>query len=447
MYDQKNVIFIVLDSLRKDRLSVYNDDIDFTENLQEIADESIVFEDAVAQANWSLPSHASMFTGRYPWEHGATHQRAYFKGEKELFVRKFKEEGYRTACITTNPWITPHKNMTDDFDYVQNFLGKADNVLVTKISRMAAKFLDNRSNTVKRSITRVVDRSFEFLNLNDACKTEEIVSEARKYIDNVDEDERFFLFMNIMEPHEPYNPPEKYSEAHGLEDTGSIPNSQKDVIEGKDDFENLRRVYDASVDYTDDVLGRLMEHLRDNGLKDETVVIIVSDHGQALGEEGMFGHQFNVMEPVINTVMMVDRPGREADRRPQMVELRKLAELVPYYAGIGEEPEEIHPEYVRGGVEFPDAPGSLGQIPESDWDRYYRKFRYVKKDGKKIVKSKTEDGRTSYKMYDLESGEEIEVEEEFKREVDKISDVDVEPGEQREEDEEVKKRLEDLGYM
>ncbi|MFB6292524.1 MAG: sulfatase [Candidatus Nanohaloarchaea archaeon] len=444
MLDKKNVVFIVLDSLRKDRLSVYNDDVDFTENIQGLAESSVVFERAVSQSIWTLPSHASMFTGDYPWEHGATHQKTYFGEENDTFIQDFKEEGYRTGIITSNAWLTPHKGMTRDFDYVENFLGKADNRFVARMSRTFSRLLDNRSQRVKKPVSRFIDSFFAYFSIDDACKTEETFEEAKSFIEDV-EDEDFFLLLNIMEPHEPYNPPEEYCEAHGVKDIDSVPDRQKEMFTRDIDFEDLGRAYDASADYTDDIVGRLMDVLEENGLSEDTVVVLLSDHGQALGEDGVFGHQFSVVDALIDTVLIVKDPDREPERRGEQVELRKLHDLVPYYAGIAEEPDQVHPEYVRGGVEFPEC--FIGHIPEDEWEEYYRKFRYVKKGDRKMVKSWNEDEEERYTTYDRDTGQEIEEDDELNKEVDSI-DVDVDVSEEEaERDEEVKKRLEDLGYM
>ena len=446
--EKKNVVFLVLDSLRKDRTSPYNDDVGFTENIGELADSSVVFDDAVAQAPWTLPSHASMFTGEYPWEHGTTHARSYFPSDKETFVSRFREAGYTTAAITPNVWITPHKGMTRDFDYVENFLGKADNRLSVALSRLGAKAYHSLDEVTRRVLGRQIDRLFRLFDVDDSCKSEETVREVERYLDGRSGDEDFFLYVNLMEPHEPYRPPRRYVDRHGVDTDANIPHRQKDVFTKDIDFDALRRVYDASVDYTDDLVGRIIDALRRNDLRDDTVVVVLSDHGQALGEDGAFGHQFTVAEDVVNTVLMVDDPERPSGREARPFELRALSKLVPGYAGIASLPDDVFGGAVKGGLEFPE--NFTGYIPKERWDEYYRKYRYIKQDGKKVVKSVGEDGETGYAAYDLETGDEIPVPPELAEELDGTDtypdgedDRDDEPNEA---DEAVKRRLEDLGY-
>ena len=454
--EKRNVVFLVLDSLRKDRVSPYNEEVGFTEHINEFADSSVVFNDAVTQAPWTLPSHASMFTGEYPWEHGTTHARSYFPSDKETFVSEFREAGYTTAAITPNVWITPHKGMTRDFDYVENFLGKADNRLSVALSRFGTKAFHSLDDLTRRVLGRQLDRIFRLFDVDDSCKSEETVEEVELYLDErgaETADESFFLYVNLMEPHEPYRPPLRYVERHGVEEDANIPHRQKDVFTKEDiDFGELRKMYDASVDYTDDLVGQIMDALRRNDLDDETVVVLLSDHGQALGEDsGNFGHQFTVTENVVNTVLMVSHPDREPGTRERPFELRKLSELVPHYAGIAPRPDEIFSDTVKGGLEFPE--NFTGYIPRESWDEYYRKYRYAKRDGKKVVKSVGEDGEARYEAYDLETGDEIDVPPDLAAAVDETAadvsradlDGDDEDGSD-EPDEAVKRRLEDLGY-
>ena len=453
----KNVVFLVLDSLRKDRLSVYNDEIEFTDALQALAADAVVFDDAVTQAPWTLPSHASMFTGLYPWEHGTTHARSYFDGSHETFLSEFVDAGYDTAAITSNIWITPHKGMTDDFDYVENFLGTADNTISQRLSKLSTKLYDSLGTLPKRVIGRQLDRAFRLFGVDDSCKSEETVAAVESYLDAHPADEPFFCYVNLMEPHEPYHPPAEYLDRHGVGDTADIPQRQKDLFTMDDpNFEALRRIYDASVDYTDDLVGRISDSLAANGLADDTVVVVLSDHGQALGEDdGLFGHQFTTIDPVIETVLFVDHPDLDGTRHSQPFELRRLAELVPYYAGLAPEPDDIVAETVRGGCQFPE--NFTGYIPSDAWDDYYRKHRYLIRDGITVRKSVNERGDARYQALDRETGAAVAIPDALRAAIDDIdagTDRGVDSADAGdppdaaapEADDEIEARLEALGY-
>ena len=450
--DEYNVVFLVLDSLRKDRVSAYNEAVDFTDTLQSIADDALRFDDAVTQAPWTLPSHASMFTGQYPWQHGTTHARSYFPAGESTVISQFSDAGYATGAITSNVWITPHKGMTGDFDYVENFLGSADNALSRRISKAVTKLYDALGTLPKRILGRQLDRAFRLFDVDDSCKSEETVAAVEQYFANRDPDERFFLYVNLMEPHEPYYPPQTYLDKHGVDDESKIPHRQKDMFTKDDiDFGELAKAYDASVDYTDDLVGRITDALAANNLDEDTVVVVLSDHGQALGEDGLFGHQFTVTDPVIETVLFVDHPDLAADTESRPFELRKLYDLLPYYAGLTPTEPDVFDNTVRGGCEFPE--NFTGYIPREEWDEYYRQHRYLLRDGTKVVKSVAEGGEPRYAAYDRETGDAVPVPDDLKAEIDRIEDVTVADDAEQPEaerpgdgDDEIADRLEALGY-
>lgn len=441
MSDNKNVIVLVLDSLRKDRLSIHNDEVDFTQNFEEIAGGSKVFRNAVANAPWTLPSTASMFTGEYPWEHGATHEKTSLNTDKKVLAERFQEEGYRTKVITPNTWISPSIGTVDGFDEVENFLGLAGRGPVQTVFEKSTEIFNWLDEGTRKKVAYIANVVFEKFTTVDLCKSRETTDETKKFLENV-EDEDFFLFVNLMSAHEPYDPgdpPQEYLDRHGVEDISQVPSTEREFFNDGYDQDELEKAYDASVDYTDDLVGEIHDTLRNEGLDEDTVFVLLGDHGQAVGKDEVYGHQFTVMDRVVDVPMMVY--GEDTGSKEDIFELRQLYDLVPHLAGFNEEPGEI--EEVKGSYEFPEF--FVGVIPEEKRDKYDRKFRFVKTEDRNIVKSITRSGEESYSMYDSD-GEEIEVEEDMKRKVDGIGDVS-ESEDQDIDDEEVKQRLEDLGYM
>jgi len=446
---EKNVVFLVLDSLRKDRTSIYNDKIDFTPTLEEIASSSKVYRNTVAQAPWTLPSHVSMFTGKYPWEHGVTQSKTVMDKNQETFIQEFNDSGYETAAITPNVWITPHKGTTKDFDTVENFLGRKDNKITAKISRKITKIFDNLSQDRKKKAEKYIDRLFKFFSVDDSCKSEETVQEAKKYLENIG-DQDFFLYINLMEPHEPYNPPKEYMEKHGVENKEGVPDRQKDLFTEKIDYEKLKKIYDASADYTDDLISQIQDSLQENNLDENTVLIIVSDHGQALGEDDIFGHQFTVDNSVTDTVMMIQNPEKEPEEVDKPTELRKLYDLTPQNAGIRQKNKLEEKEIIKGGYNYPSI--FIGYVPEEKWSKYYNKYRYLQTEEHRTVQKINQDGNAETKTVKIENGEKVDTPEKISEELKEInkqesdSEIQVEEESEDIDDEEVKKRLEALGY-
>jgi len=443
--DQKNVIVLVLDSLRKDRISPYNSEVDFTQNFEEISKSSEIYHNVAAQAPWTLPSHASIFTGEYPWEHGATQRNIHLETNKKVLAEKFREKGYRTDLITPNAWISPSKGTSQGFDNVENFLGLAGGgrcqKLFEKLTKMFNKLGKDERELVASAFNSITEKFQDF------TKSRMTVERTKQYLEDVDTDKNFFLFVNLMSSHEPYepsDPPEEYLERHGVEDKSQVPETEEDYLNGVGNDGEIWKTYNAAVEYTDDLIGEIYTSIEENGLKEDTVIVLLSDHGQALGDDNIFSHQFTVTESVINTPLIIDRPElEESEHLDGLYELRQLYDLIPYVAGISDEDVDAK-EKIQGGYEYPEF--FMGWVPDEKKDNLDRKLRFVKKKNSKIIKSVARNGEKSYQMIDTETGEDIEVEKEMRREVDQL-EYTSKKSDREIENEEVKKRLADLGYM
>lgn len=436
-----NLVFVVLDTVRKDKISVYNDEVEFTETLEEFSQDSKVFRNAVSQAPWTLPSHASMFTGLYPWEHEATQKQLYLDVEEDTLAERFKEKGYSTACFTSNTWISPYTGMTEGFESVGNSLGILPDKLRTGKIQKAWQYLNKGR---KRFIMDKLMDIGEFFHWNseNTSNTPGLIEKSRKFVEKQEEDE-FFLFVNFMDAHMPHNPPEEYMERHaeGIDPDKvcqRAPHHNSGQVEA--DFDEAEALYDADMDYLDDQLEQFFNIFEEEGLEEDTVFVVVSDHGENLGENGMYGHQFSVSEKLVSVPLMIKAPGEEPEEIEEQFELRQLYEVLPEL--VFEEnfrPREM--EYALGGYEFPKL--DLRNIPDEKLEHFSKKLRFIRNstENKKIVltgKEKT--------MYDLETGKEIEIDELYSEKVENIEEAS-EGRMLEDQDERVKKRLEDLGYI
>jgi arylsulfatase A-like enzyme len=435
-----NVVFIVLDTVRKDRLSVYNEDVEFTQNLEEFAEDSLVFQDAVSQAPWTLPSHASMFTGQYPWDHGATQKKLYLDTDRELLAEQFAAKGYDTACYTSNTWISPYTGMAEGFQDIDNFFGPLPSDMFPAGMQKAWRWLNHgKGEKIKNAIMKLGEYFHWASESENQSKTPRAVNRAERFLDSSGED--FFLFLNFMDAHLPYYPPEEYRKRHAPDvDPSEVCQKAFDHNGGRveADFEASRKLYDAEIDYLDDQLGRLFEIFSEKDLMEETAFVIVGDHGENLGEDDMFGHQFSVSEQLVSVPMMIRSPEVEPGEEENQVELRDLYDIVPWLAGFDDRPD-LGKTFALGGYEYPKL--DLKNIPEERKDELGKQLRFVRGKGKKAVRTGEEDS-----MIDLESGEDIEVEDEFVEKLDMIGEA--EEGQLvQDQDEHVKERLEDLGYI
>ena len=363
-----NVLFVVLDTVRKDHLTVYGYDRPTTPSLEAFAEEAAVYEGAVAQAPWTLPSHATMFTGLYPGQHGASQERPYLEGTTTL-AETLSAAGYDTACFSSNAWITPYTRLTDGFGSQDNFFqALPGDFLSNPLAGVWKRMTD--SDTFRGVADTLVDwgnRVHEYMvsSGRDDSKTPQVIDQTTDFID--DADGPFFAFINLMDAHLPYHPPEEYRDqfAPGVDPNDVCQNSKEYNSGARDiddeEWETIRGLYDAELRHIDSELGRLFEWLRTEGHWENTTVIVTADHGELHGEHDLYGHEFGLYEPIVNVPLLVKHPALEPERIDRQLELLDLYHTVLDVTGV--DPREIE------GVDAVDAPEPLAEGEESAPDR------------------------------------------------------------------------------
>ncbi len=336
-----DVLFVVLDTVRKDHLTPYGYEEPTTPTLDTFAEEAAVFENAVAPAPWTLPVHASMFTGRYPSDHGATQESPYLDGARTL-ATSLSEGGYDTCCYSSNAWITPYTHLTDGFDDRDNFFKAMPDGLLTGPLTRLWKVL-NDSDRLRSLADRVValgNAVHERLAAGggEDSKTPAVVDRTIDFVD--DADGPVFSFVNLMDAHLPYHPPEDLAAefAPGVDSTEVCQNSKAYNCGAVDiddaEWTAIRGLYDAEIRHMDDQLGRLFDWLRAEGRYEDTMIVVCADHGELHGEHDLYGHEFNVYDPLVNVPLLIKHPDIEAGRRTETVELLDLYDTVLDATGV-----------------------------------------------------------------------------------------------------------------
>lgn len=439
-----NIVFIVLDTVRKDYVSPFNEEIDFTDNIEEIAEDGAAFHNAVAQGPWTLPSHGSMFTGLYPWEHGATETNLRLDVEEDLLAEKLKEEGYRTACFSANPFISEKIGTAEGFERIETTIGIDRFDIGMKINEKLKAFEKRFDFGAVPKLEMLIQNISYKMNTLGSNETEKLIDQASDFIsENRDED--FFLFMNLMDCHLPLFPDKEYREKHAEDvNPGKVRQFPHRLIsEGKDpDSESIRKLYSAQMDYLDDQVGRLHSFLEDEGLEEETMIVIVGDHGENLGEDSMLGHSFSVNESLVSVPLVVKSPELDPGRRDKQVELRELHDLVLNQVGL-EDDIDLGTKYAKGGMDRPEM--DLAKIPKEMWSEYDEKLYFVRTPEKKAV------GTGSGEITEKKLGEGDEVRSSIlNKELEKLLGSYENSGEGKKVesmDEEIKNELQNLGYM
>ncbi|MGM0398155.1 MAG: sulfatase [Halobacteriota archaeon] len=332
-----NVLFVVLDTVRKDRLGPYGYERGTTPSLSAFAEEATVFDAAVAPAPWTLPVHASMFTGLYPSQHGADQESPYLEGTQTL-ATTLSQAGYDTAAYSSNAWITPYTNLTDGFDEGDTFFEvMPGEYLSGPLSRVWKAMNDNdRLRDLASSAVQFGAKIHEYLASGDGAdtKTPSVIDKTISFIDDSGSETGWFAFINLMDAHLPYYPPAEYRQEFAADaDPDAVCQNSKEYNSGArdiddDEWDDIGDLYDAEIAHMDDQLGRLFDWLKETDQWDDTTVVVCADHGELHGEHDLYGHEFALYEQLINVPLMIKHPALDDDRTAAVVELLDLYHTV-----------------------------------------------------------------------------------------------------------------------
>jgi arylsulfatase A-like enzyme len=328
-----NVLLIVLDTVRADRLSLYGYGRDTTPNLSRLAREGIRFDRARATAPWTLPSHASMFTGRWPHElFSRAHQPL---DETYPTLAEFlRDRGYETAGFVANNYFC-----NSWFGLDRGFVHYEDH-------------FDGELTISPAAALRCSEVGNRLLQL---AGTRSSVPFQRKYAERINRDflgwlsrrggdRPFFAFLNYIDAHDPYLLPDG-AEYH----FGAGPQSPADwsilaawsLLDKKllreREITLARDGYDDCLAQLDEQLGRLLDALRERGVFNDTLVIITSDHGEHLGEHRLFGHAESLYRPEIDVPLLILAPSGIPSGQVvrETISLRDLPATVVERIGMG----------------------------------------------------------------------------------------------------------------
>ncbi|MCX7715310.1 MAG: sulfatase [Clostridia bacterium] len=296
------IILIVLDALRADRLSLYSRSGVRVPNLEQFANDSLVFTHCIAPSSWTLPAHASLFTGLYVSEHKCEFilfPLPILANNRTTMAELLQMQGYRTAAVVANfGWLDPKFNIHQGFEMYD--CTRTIGILGSLSFHPLLCFFSYLSNRYLESIV--------------SYKQAEYITAHAIDIVRILHKNPFFLFLNYMETHTPYLPPrpfdniyaqKKFPQLHRLHHyilkiTGL---EQKDVW---DAF--LKTQYDGEIAYLDSQLGVLFSFLKQIGIYDSALIIVTSDHGELLGEHGEYEHHGHLYEPVVKIPLIIKFP-------------------------------------------------------------------------------------------------------------------------------------------
>lgn len=287
-----NLVLIILDTVRADHMGCYGYSRSTTPSMDRLAEEAVVFDSAIAQSSWTVPSIASLFTGLYPTRHQALTKRSRLPDRRETLAEALRDSGYRTAAFVSHNLGSSRFNMGQGFDEFD------------ETHAQGTRYVSSRG---------VSDLAVEWLRGN--------------------EDTPFFLLLHYFDPHYPYVFHHGY--AFGVSYDGWLnPGIQirdlraKADSVGSADLAYLRGFYDGEIAFTDYHVGRVLEELQSLDLDRSTVVLITADHGEEFKEHGTFGHAQNLYEDLIRVPLILHHP-RERDLPSRFGTLVEHVDVMP----------------------------------------------------------------------------------------------------------------------
>lgn len=249
------IVLISIDTLRADRLPAYGYDRIRTPNIDRLVADGVLFEQAYSHSPQTLPAHASMLSGRLPFEHGVRDNIGFSVATGErLLQHALDDAGFATGGFVSSYVLRSQTGIGQGFDVYDD--------------RLPAVSPELPLGEVQRQGERTVAAALEWIDRLPSAK--------------------FFAFVHIYEPHRPYSPPPRFGSSSA---------------------------YDGEVEYSDEIVGRLLEHLRAKGLYDDATIVLVSDHGEGLGDHGEDEHGIFLYRQTIQVPFMVKLPGSHGSGR------------------------------------------------------------------------------------------------------------------------------------
>jgi len=294
------IILISIDTLRADRLPIYGYAGARTPHIDRLAADGVVFENAYAHAPQTLPSHASILTGRLPYEHGVRDNIGFtVRDGTPMLQHALRAAGYRTGAFVSSYVLRRQTGLHQGFDEYDDALPPAPP------ERPLGMVQRGGADTAAAAI-RWIDRQ---------------------------KSPRYFLFLHLFEPHTPYEPPAEFA--------AGTP-------------------YDGEVQHADAITGRLLDHLRASGQYDAATIVLLSDHGEGLGDHGEDEHGIFLYRETIRVPLVIKLPGpRQASSRvASIVQHLDIAPTLAELAGAAMTPSpsgrSLRPALTGEGT-LPDA--------------------------------------------------------------------------------------------
>jgi arylsulfatase A-like enzyme/Flp pilus assembly protein TadD len=305
-----NVILITIDTVRADHIGCYGATEVRTPTLDALAHDGTVFERAISQVPLTWPSHAAILTGTYPFQNGVQD----FTGQPlapqfRSVAQAFKQQGYATGAVVSAFVLDRSWGLARGFDFYDDAFS---------------------AETFKQKDIGLVDR-----------RADESVSHAIEWLSKTPH-RPFFFWLHLYDPHSPYDPPEPF----------------RTKYQG--------RLYDGEIAYADHELGRLISWLKRNQLYEGSLIVLLSDHGESLGEHGEKEHGFFVYNSTVHIPLIVKPPAGSGFRPIRVSRPAETVAVAPTLLQLAGIKDAIEKQFQSHGL--------LGSGTDSDVAAYSETF-------------------------------------------------------------------------
>jgi arylsulfatase A-like enzyme len=306
-----NVVLILVDALRPDHLGCYGYGRNTSPNIDSLAHKSVLFEQAIAHASYTLPSMKSIFASAYSTGDNLSAILSEMQSDYKTLPQCFKEGGYATGAVIGNFVLTR--------SFIHAFISKGA-IGFDKGFDVYDDALDEREPNERGEKTR---------------SAESVAKSAIGFIDR-NAEKRFFLYVHFMDCHAPYAPPERFRQMF-LNDSlfdgnktveisdlnfgvGKIPNYA--ALNGEKRVDYYVAGYDGAIRYVDENVGKILNELKRLHIDKNTIVVLVADHGEAMGEHNTyFCHGLGLYDDTIRVPLIIHHPKLKAKRIGSLVRL------------------------------------------------------------------------------------------------------------------------------